>query len=229
MRSVFVQGAIVKEIIVVDDGSKDGPADLISAIVREDSRVRLEGPLRRGVSASLTEAFKISTQPWVSVLCPKDRFTPGRFRRLLAKSELDRVDFCFSAVSAYKHEPWNLASTFHSFFPTYEESREEVRESGLIKAITRGNPVLTLSNLLFRRHVWDLVGGFRIRRFVNDWEFAVRAILDNRIRSAFYDEELIYCRPHADKSTVSAQVRCAAEALCVVRDHRLPIERKAEA
>ena len=40
--SILAQGAIVKEIVVLDDGSSDGSIDAMERLARRDKRIRFE-------------------------------------------------------------------------------------------------------------------------------------------------------------------------------------------
>jgi len=58
LRRVLALGPMVKEIVVVDDGSKDGTAAAVEAVVAEDPRVRFfRQPRNMGKTAAIREAL----------------------------------------------------------------------------------------------------------------------------------------------------------------------------
>jgi glycosyltransferase involved in cell wall biosynthesis len=82
VESVLSQGAAVREVIVVDDGSTDnGPAQLESL---GDSRVRLIRQPNGGVSAARNAGIEAATGEYVAFLDADDAWLPGFVDELLA-------------------------------------------------------------------------------------------------------------------------------------------------
>jgi glycosyltransferase involved in cell wall biosynthesis len=58
LRRVLALGSLVREIVVVDDGSKDGTAAAVEAVVAEDRRVKFfRQPKNAGKTAAIREAL----------------------------------------------------------------------------------------------------------------------------------------------------------------------------
>src|SRR5437773_879545 len=62
-------------------------------------------------------------------------------------------------------EPWPIAHPELSF--------EQTDDFGL--NLLRGNFVVSTSNILMRRSLYDKIGGMRNLRFSHDWDFMLRA------------------------------------------------------
>ncbi len=66
LRSVFVQSAQPREVIVVDDGSTDGSAEIVERLAMP--LVRLIRQENQGVSATRNRAMREATGKWVALL-----------------------------------------------------------------------------------------------------------------------------------------------------------------
>ena len=95
MQRVLAQD-FVHELIVVDDGSRDGTADLAGSL--EDERVRLiRQPLNRGKGAALRTGFAIAQAPFVAVHDADLEYDPADIGRLLAPLRDGRADVVYGS------------------------------------------------------------------------------------------------------------------------------------
>jgi glycosyltransferase involved in cell wall biosynthesis len=83
LRSVVAQTAQPAEVIVVDDGSEDGTAEVAEAFgVRVMRHER-----NRGESAARNTAIVSATQPWVALLDSDDEWKPNHLERVFSLRE----------------------------------------------------------------------------------------------------------------------------------------------
>ncbi|MES2002303.1 MAG: glycosyltransferase family 2 protein [Pseudomonadota bacterium] len=81
--SVLAQNLTDFELIVVDDGSSDGSADLVTAI--PDPRLRLvRQPARKGANAARNRGIRESRAPLIAFLDSDDAFLPDKLSTVLA-------------------------------------------------------------------------------------------------------------------------------------------------
>ena len=81
------------ELVLVDDGSRDGSAALIAALEREDARVRgLFHPVNLGQTAAIASGIRAARAPWIATLDADLQNDPADLPRLLlAAGEHDAV------------------------------------------------------------------------------------------------------------------------------------------
>ncbi|MGE5506102.1 MAG: glycosyltransferase family 2 protein [Actinomycetota bacterium] len=94
LDSILTQTGPSFEVIVVDDGSRDGTAALLEACT--DARVTvLTSDTGIGLPASLNRGLAAATGAVVARMDADDLCLPGRFARQLAAMEAARADVCF--------------------------------------------------------------------------------------------------------------------------------------
>ncbi len=95
MQRVLAQD-FVHELIVVDDGSRDGTADLAGSV--QDERVRLiRQPVNRGKGAALRTGFATAQAPFVAVHDADLEYDPADIGRLLAPLRDGRADVVYGS------------------------------------------------------------------------------------------------------------------------------------
>lgn len=98
--SALAQDGVSVEVIVVDDASTDGTADLVEQVYAGDPRVRL---IRReengGPSAARNIGFLAATGTWIGLLDSDDLWRPNRLSRLLAHQH--HADFIADNILGY--------------------------------------------------------------------------------------------------------------------------------
>lgn len=91
VQSALDQQSVSVEVVVVDDLSTDGTADIVSKI--HDPRVKLiKLEKNSGAGGARNTAIKAATAPWIAVLDGDDAFAAGRLQRCLQIAKQTNAD-----------------------------------------------------------------------------------------------------------------------------------------
>jgi glycosyltransferase involved in cell wall biosynthesis len=163
LRSVAAQREVDLEAVVVDDGSTDATAALVSGM--EDRRVRLirhERP--QGVSAARNRGIAEARGPWVAFLDDDDLWAPGKLASQLAAAKRDGRAWAVTGAVSIDDRLRVLAGE-----PPLEPER-------IVADLDRYNSVPAgASNVLVRADLLAATGGFDpALRHMADWDLWIR-------------------------------------------------------
>ena len=142
IESALAQGTIVREIIVVDDGSTDATAET----VRRFPQVLLLQQANAGPAAARNAAIRVSTGDYIAPLDHDDLFTEGRTGAMVAALETDpEVLFVVGRQQLVVESGVDLPFWLHSTDPEELERFRNEHGTGL---------------MMMRRRAFDVVGSF---------------------------------------------------------------------
>lgn len=100
------------EVVVVDDASLDGTADIADTLARHDSRILvIRNKQNSGPAKARNVAIAATSAPFIAILDGDDMFLPGRFASMFA---LDEWDFCADNILFFS-KPDQLSSAVAGF------------------------------------------------------------------------------------------------------------------
>ena len=165
VQSALDQRDIEPEVIVVDDGSTDGSAD----IVREfGDRVKLIAGPQKGATTARNLAWQAGSGEWVQFLDADDFLEPGKIATQLAETEGGKeADVIYSPVWI---ETWNSGGS------TREQSQTSPNDDIFTQWMTWRIP--QTGGALWRRTTLDVLGGWNAEQpCCQEHELYLRAIL----------------------------------------------------
>jgi glycosyltransferase involved in cell wall biosynthesis len=212
VRSVLGQSIDGVELVVVDDGSKDGSVDAARAAMDEfpGRRSRLIAQENRGAHAAIMRGVDALDTPVLAVLNSDDAYEPERFERVLPRMQTGGVSIAFTGLRLIDDAGRTLPDD-HAWSRWYAAALTAADTEPTIGfALLVHNFSVTSGNFVFTRSLYDRLGGFGDQKFAHDWDFLIRATA--LTEPVFVEERLMRYRVHGANTTES--VRGLLEAEC---------------
>jgi glycosyltransferase involved in cell wall biosynthesis len=177
VSSVLSQTYENVELIVIDDGSKDNSVDLLKKV--KDKRLTLIEQKNQGAHNAINKGLSIAKGEFFAILNSDDVYHPDRIRQIIEIMNNDPklglvcswID-CIDSNGSHKgtKEGW------HNMEPWPVKNKELTYQidNDFVKNLLISNFISTTSNMVFRREVFEKIGGMRNLRFAHDWDFALR-------------------------------------------------------
>lgn len=206
--SIYNQSYSDIELIVIDDCSKDDSTDIIDEMLnRENFKQRfvncvfLKNDVNHGAHYTINRGIELSKGKFVSVINADDLYAPNRIESLLKTLLLGDGDLVFSKIEVIDEYGEKLYSDEANNFRGVSQSALEKRY--ISHALLYQNCSISTGNLLFKKDIYFKLNGFRVFKYVHDWDFLLRASL---IKEPYYDENTIYYyRIHSSNSYKALQ------------------------
>ena len=158
LRSVFAQTFTDFEIVVVNDGSTDDTASVLS---RHGDRIRVITQSNRGLSAARNAGARASSGEYLAFLDDDDEWMPAKLSRCVPILDADR-DCALVYTLALKVDPQGLP------MPP-PEARPDGSESPTMNEMLAHPWNVVPSQFVVRRDVFERCGGFH-ERFITSCE-----------------------------------------------------------
>lgn len=140
------------EFVIVDDGSTDDTAAIITRHAAQDGRIRLIQHDHGGTCAALNAGLQHCRHDWVANMDSDDIALPRRLERQYAMTRTDPDVVVWGTDGYHINARGEILSSFRCGPTSKEECRKMRREGEIVQAIH--------STVLINRHVAVKVGGY---------------------------------------------------------------------
>src|SRR5262249_35193617 len=170
IESVLSQTMRPREILCIDDGSTDSSARVLEAVAAREPSVRFWSRPNQGAHRTINEGIRGARGRYVAILNSDDLYHSSRLLRCLAGLDGDPSVAMVATGISFVNEHGDAIR-----YPWYDEVRdfyEKIGDLGL--GLVNGNFLMTTSNIVARRALFDEVGGFDDLRYAHDLDFFLR-------------------------------------------------------
>jgi glycosyltransferase involved in cell wall biosynthesis len=221
IRSVLEQDYPALELVIIDDGSRDGTARVIketlaSAPRAREMRVVFRRQRNSGAHVALNRGLALARGAYLTILNSDDYYLPGRLSRLVEQARRGH-ELLFTLLEVVDEGGKRLDAA-NAIAAWYFESlavRHLMPSLGF--ALLRDNLAVTTGNFFFSRDLYRRVGGFRDFRYAHDLDFLYRAMLHAEPR--LVQERLLAYRAHAGNTIALARGDAEVEGRAIVQQH----------
>lgn len=185
IRSVVEQTYKNIELIVVDDGSKDGSREFLTQL-KEELGFTLVMQENAGVCKTLNRGIQeFSKGELLCILASDDYFHPMKIEKQIKVLQgNDKSEFCFTQALEFDSDTEKKLRVF----PKKDFTGNVLNRLSLRQPYAAGS-------IMFTRNLYDRVGGFDQSLQYEDWDFSIRCAAVTEFASV--NEPLFYYRSHA--------------------------------
>jgi GT2 family glycosyltransferase len=211
LQSVLSQTMPAHEIIVIDDGSTDGSAARVDRLRERHPQIALWSKENGGAHSAINAGIERATGDLVAILNSDDIYHPDRLAIMLR--ELDGASQPDAVATALDFIDGDGRAIRNSW---YEEGVAFYRRTqDLALTLINGNFLMTTSNLLMRRSLFDEIGGFSPLRYAHDLDFFLRLIARGKTIRLIRQPLLSY-RQHPANTIKESALKVKAETAAAV-------------
>ena len=216
LRSIFRQSHRRVELVVIDDGSDDGSADVIRRCLDQSPfEHRFVFREHRGAPETINEAAELATGSFICLLNSDDRMHEDRLRQMVASIARTGAQWGFSSVECMDSDGRYIDPLCNRYvYDLYCAAGDAVAGPTIGFALMTQNIAASSGNLFVSRELFRALGGFRAYTRVHGWDFCLRALQLAEpvfVRSAVYYKRLHRGNPPAE---MLAALRAEAIEVC---------------
>lgn len=199
VKSALSQTNVTVEVVIVDDGSKDGSFELATRLALEDPRVRcFQTPTNQGPSGARNIALDVACGNWISVLDSDDLIHPDRTSTLIALGDERQADLVADDMIVFREDRDQLVSIARFLPPEMSQQNFEISLADYLRpsALTRSAPEFGYLKPLFRASSLGTLRYNTELRIAEDDDLIIRLLLKGA-KYSISKKALYFYRKHS--------------------------------
>jgi glycosyltransferase involved in cell wall biosynthesis len=161
-ESVLTGNDVALEVILIDDGSTDGTAEVLELIAR-DPRIRVISHPNKGLALSLNQGIAVASAPFIARMDADDISAPGRLDwQLRFLSDNPDVVLVGGQIRRIVNGHPRSASDL------------PLGHRGIVNALLQGHHAICHPTVMIRKSALDAVGGYWDQGFGEEWDLFLR-------------------------------------------------------
>jgi len=184
------------ELVIVDDGSTDNTASVIKSYT--DKRIRYFYQENQDAFNTINRGISLAEGEFLAILNSDDIYTTDRLQRMLDMQQETGAVCLISDVIPISDSGEVFSDPDFGWNIWHQKNRDFFKQCGdLYTAFLKGNFMVTTSNLFMKRSAAEKVGKFCSLRYLHDYDFIFRMMLEFPDQVHYLEEEkLLYYRIH---------------------------------
>lgn len=233
IKSIANQTYKEKELIIIDDVSKDNTPNIIEELIKDKSIIEsfpggikfIKHKKNTGAYESINEGIGNASGKYITIINTDDLFEKNRLEELIKCLNENYTEIVFSKVETIDERDAKLLNDESDY---YEFLQKKIDMYPFINfALLTDNVAISTGNMLFTKNLFEKVGTFKEYQYIHDWDFILRASL---ICEPAYTEKTSYLyRLHDTNSFKELQKDtelCGRESLKVLLNFCKKIQNK---
>lgn len=205
IESVINQNYKNIELIMIDDGSKDSSFEIMKEYSNSTNVIAIKQE-NAGAHNAINRGLGMAKGEYLAIINSDDVFETDRFSTMISFMEENKeIGFTCSYITVIddKGKKLGVKEGWKNMEPWTVECPEKSLKvnDDFVENLIMSNFTSTTSNFLFRRDVYEMIGGMRNLRFAHDWDFALRVAAE--YKCAIIERPLMRYRVH-NSNTISS-------------------------
>ncbi|MCW2284514.1 glycosyltransferase involved in cell wall biosynthesis [Rhodoblastus acidophilus] len=217
LDSVLAQTLPAREIIIIDDGSRDDGAVVARKLLKDHPCATVLQQPNAGAHTTINRCIDLATSRFVAVLNSDDEFRPGKLQRCAELFDANPdVDMIFGRVALIDHA--GDAIVEGGAVDWLERAHRFLGAAGQLDvALVNENFAVTTSNMVFDKSLWARNGGFQPLRYCHDLDFCFASMRNGVV---LYDHEFehVNYRIHQTNTIKENILKVRVEIACVLAE-----------
>lgn len=220
IESVLNQTLTDLELVVIDDGSTDRTANVVTSFT--DPRLRYFHQDNQDAHNTINRGLRLATGDFISILNSDDIYEPSRLERLRAIHEKTSAQCIFTDVTPID-EHGQMLDVAHGWHNWHRCNRDVYfHHNDLYIGFLHGNFMVTTSNIFMTKAAVQKVGEFAPLRYLHDYDYIFRTLLAYPNDTIYvHDEQLLSYRIHSSNTLSEAAIVGREQDKSVIRKYLL--------